>query len=274
QYEAVQDEQVKILSDRVAELDSELIGLAVYLDDEFYPRFLTTIADRMWIISRSFRLATGLVAGIDHGKARRGLTEVAAYDPSVEERYVSAVLALHDLDLNFLSQLESQKDASIACIMVSLHLEGPSAKTLKVSRLQPAYEQLLLPIHWKEDNAVIGETYLSDSLNVVHDRVQKVKEGALSHNSSISEAMGPLVDPLSFENLVGEASTSGVLATAATTIALSIFVTTANVSSIPPISVADYELLNAEPRPEAFDSPKIIFEQETLKTSPEHPTTS
>ncbi|GKE52692.1 hypothetical protein Tco_1487848 [Tanacetum coccineum] len=219
-------------------------------------------------------MQTGLVAGIDHEKAGRGIAEVAAYDPSIEERYVSAVLAFRDLDFNLLSQLESQKDANIACIMDSLRLEGPSAKNPEVNRLQPAYEQLLLPIHRKEDNAIIGETSLFDSLNVVHDRVQKVKEGTLSHCLSISKAMGLLEDPLSSENLVGKASTSRVPATAATTTALSIFVTTSNVSSIPPISVADYEVLNAEPRPEASYSPKIIFEQETLETSREHLMTS
>nr|GFA61960.1 hypothetical protein [Tanacetum cinerariifolium] len=66
---------------------------------------------------------------------------------------------------------ESQKDANIACIMDSLRLKGPSAETLEVSRLQHADEQLLLPIHQKEDNAVIGETSLSESLNVVYDHV-------------------------------------------------------------------------------------------------------
>ncbi|GKC77263.1 hypothetical protein Tco_1128037 [Tanacetum coccineum] len=133
--------------------------------------------------------------------------------------------------------------------MESLHFDGPSAETPEVSRLQPAYEQLLLPIYQKEDNAVIGETSLSDSLNMVHDCVQKVKE-------------------------VGEASTSRVPATAATTIALSASITTANVSSVPPILVADYEVLNAKPQPKASHSPKIIFEEETLETSPEHPMTS
>ncbi|GJR92289.1 hypothetical protein Tco_0264463, partial [Tanacetum coccineum] len=44
QIEAIQDEQVKVLSDHVAELDSDLMGMAVHLDEEFYPRFLTTIA--------------------------------------------------------------------------------------------------------------------------------------------------------------------------------------------------------------------------------------
>ncbi|GKG43906.1 hypothetical protein Tco_0482999, partial [Tanacetum coccineum] len=57
-------------------------------------------------------MQTGLVAGINHGKAGRSVTDVAAYDPSVEAKYVSAVLAFRDLDFNLLSQLESQKDAS------------------------------------------------------------------------------------------------------------------------------------------------------------------
>nr|GEW91146.1 hypothetical protein [Tanacetum cinerariifolium] len=84
------------------------------------------------------------------------------------------------------------------------------------------------------------------------------------------KAMGPLVDPLSSENLFDEASISSVPTTAATTTTLSISVTTANVSCIQPISVANYEVLNTE----ASHSPNIVFEQETLETSPEHPTTN
>ncbi|GKB35036.1 hypothetical protein Tco_0879978 [Tanacetum coccineum] len=153
-----QDAHVKVLSDRVATLDSNLTGMAVHLDEEFYPRFLTTIAGRRRVIEHGLRLAvmkclqsteyvttlgtalglaidkgmkTGLVAGIDHGKAEWSLADVAAYDPSMEAKYVSAVLVIYDLDFNLLSLLESQKDASIADIMSLLHLEGPSAKTSK-----------------------------------------------------------------------------------------------------------------------------------------------
>ncbi|GKF88461.1 hypothetical protein Tco_0259338, partial [Tanacetum coccineum] len=145
------------------------------------------------------------------------------------------------------------------------------------SRDQPvtaAYKQLLLPSNQKEDNAVIEEISLSDSLIVVHDCVLKVKEGALSHRLSISEAMGPLVDPLSSENLVGETSTSGVPAAAATTTALSILVTATKVTFILPISVANYEVLDAEPQAEASHSPKVIFEKEELDTTPDHPLAS
>ncbi|GKD41183.1 hypothetical protein Tco_1261390, partial [Tanacetum coccineum] len=209
QYEAIQDEHVKELSDRVPGLDSELMALSLHLDEEFYPRFLTTIASRRWIIGHGLRLAVmkchqspeygagviigltidkgiqvGLVAGIDHGNAKRGLADVASYDPYVEARYVSTVLAFCDLDFKLLSQFESQKDANIADIMSLLRLEAPSAET--------------------------PETSLSDSLDVVHARVQKLKEGALSHHLSTSDAMGVLANSLSSKNLIGEASTLGL----------------------------------------------------------------
>ncbi|GKC43550.1 hypothetical protein Tco_1061272 [Tanacetum coccineum] len=183
-------------------------------------------------------MQTRLVAGIDHGKANMSLTDVAAYDPSMEAKYLSAVLAFR-----------------------------PFAETPEGSRLQLSYEQLLLPIHRIEDNVVIEETSLSDSLEVVHARFIKIKEGMSSRRLSISDAMGPLVDPLSSKNLVGEASTSGVPSTVAATTALVV----ANVNSVVPISVTDYGVLDAEPHLEAFHSPKVVFEKEDMDTSPDYP---
>ncbi|GJT20025.1 hypothetical protein Tco_0878731 [Tanacetum coccineum] len=114
------------------------------LDEEFYPCFLTTIAGRRWILGRGLRLVVmkclqspkyrvalggaigraidkgmqdGLATGIDHGKAGRGLVDVAAYNPFAEANYVSAVKALRVVDFPLLAQLESQKDASIVDII-------------------------------------------------------------------------------------------------------------------------------------------------------------
>nr|GEU66811.1 hypothetical protein [Tanacetum cinerariifolium] len=285
--------QVKILSDKVAGLDAELMGMALYLDEEFYPRFLTTIASRRWILSRGLRLIVmkylqspeylvalgkaigraidkgmqnGLEAGIDHGRAGRILANVAAYDPSTEVNYVSAMHALCNLGLPLLSQLKSQKDASITDIMSLLHLKGPVVKTPEASQLQPSYEQLLLPIHRKKDNVVIEETSLSFSLDVVHARVQRVKGDDVSRRLSLSDDMVPLIEPLCAENLVGETSTSGVPATAALTTTLS--TTFAQIGSFPSILFSDYEVLDAKPQTEAPPSASIIFEKEELDTTP------
>ncbi|GJU36474.1 hypothetical protein Tco_1184828 [Tanacetum coccineum] len=66
----------------------------------------------------------------------------------------------------------------------------------------------------------------------------------MSRRMSLSDAIIPLIEPLSAENLVGEASTSGVPATTTTTDLSTTFV---QVSSVPPISMADYEVLGAGP---------------------------
>ncbi|GJW89523.1 hypothetical protein Tco_0164863 [Tanacetum coccineum] len=221
-----QDEQVKVLSDHVAGLDSKLMALARHSDEELYHRFLTTIAEYAATFGAVIGLAidkgiqTGLVAGIDHRKARRGLANVVSYDPSMEARYLFVVLDFRDLDFNLLSQLKSQKDASIAYIMDSLRLKGPFAETPEASRLQPAYEQLIC---------------LSTERRII---------------------------------------TSEIPATAATTNNLSISVIAASVSSIPPISMVDYGVLDAGIQGKVPHSLKIVFEKETLETTPERPTTS
>ncbi|GJR87578.1 hypothetical protein Tco_0211589 [Tanacetum coccineum] len=160
QIEAVQDEEMRVLSEKVVDLDAELMRMATHLDEEFYPRYLITIVGRRWIHSRGVRLVVmkclqspgylaslggaigraidkgiqgGLAAGVDHGKAERGLADIATYDPFAEANFVSAVNALRSLDFPLLVQLASQKDASIADIMGLLHLEGPTDKTPKAS---------------------------------------------------------------------------------------------------------------------------------------------
>ncbi|GJX29033.1 hypothetical protein Tco_0237112 [Tanacetum coccineum] len=56
QVEAVHDEQVKALSDNVAGLDSDLMEMALHTDEEFYPRYLTTIAGKRWILGCGLKL--------------------------------------------------------------------------------------------------------------------------------------------------------------------------------------------------------------------------
>ncbi|GJT68194.1 hypothetical protein Tco_1019674 [Tanacetum coccineum] len=56
QIEAMQDEQVKILSDKVAGIDADLMGMALHMDDKFYPRFFYYYCWTRWILSRGLRL--------------------------------------------------------------------------------------------------------------------------------------------------------------------------------------------------------------------------
>nr|GEW11919.1 reverse transcriptase domain-containing protein [Tanacetum cinerariifolium] len=121
------------------------------------------------------------------------------------------------------------------------------------------------------------EASIADIISLLHLKgtsaktLKKLKESVLSQCLSISDAMGVLADPLCSENLIGDASTSGVLVTTVTTKALAISVIAANISSIPPVSVADYDMADAGVHDTALHSPKIVFEKEDLEATPEHP---
>ncbi|GKC79973.1 hypothetical protein Tco_1130747 [Tanacetum coccineum] len=174
------------LHDEVSELDANLIEMDLHLDEEFYP----------WAIGHAIDkgMQGGLAAGIDHGKAERGLTD-------------------------------SHKDASIADIMGLLHLEGSAAETPEASQLQPSPEKLMLLIHRLEDQML-----------------------------SISDALVSLIEPLSAENLVGEASASEVLVTATTTSLSTTFIQT---SIVLPVSAVDQEAFGMGPSTEVPSPSKI-----------------
>ncbi|GKC64273.1 hypothetical protein Tco_1096871 [Tanacetum coccineum] len=110
-----------------------------------------------------------------------------------------------------------------------------------------------------QDGVVIGETSLSLTLDVPHSCVQRLKGEAAAKNLSISDAIVPLIKPLSIQNLVGEASTSGVPAAVMTT---SLSTTFSQVSSVPSIPAVDAD---ASKRPAEDRSSKIIFKEEELE---------
>nr|GEX51716.1 hypothetical protein [Tanacetum cinerariifolium] len=251
QVKEMQDEQVKVLSDEVAGLDANLMEIALHLDKEFYPRYLTTIGEQRWILGHSLKLAVmkclqspeylavlggaicraidkgmqdGLAVGIDHGKVRRSLAKVIAYNPATEANYLFAMNPLRAMEFPLFSQLESHKDANMADIMGLLPLEGPAAEISRADQLQPSPEQLMIPIYRLEDQAVIEDTSLSFSLDVTHTRVQRLIGNATVRQLSISDALVPLVEPLSAETLVGTADTFRVPDMATTTALSTTFV--------------------------------------------------
>ncbi|GJR63041.1 hypothetical protein Tco_1505203 [Tanacetum coccineum] len=231
--EATQDEQAKVLDNRVAELDAQLLEMAAHLDEEFYPRFLTAISGRRWILTHGIKLVLlkflqsseychalgqaigcavnkgiqdGLRAGVDHGKAGRDLS--------------------------------SRRPATIP-------------------------EQLRLPIHRPEDNVVLGETSLSFSLQVVHSRVQRVKGEIMEKCLSLTDVMVPLAKPLSSRSLIGEASTSVVPVAAEPVTTLSTTFVSSGV--VPPLFVFDYRVSDVEPHHE--NPPTVTLKEEELDTT-------
>ncbi|GJY13126.1 hypothetical protein Tco_0382435 [Tanacetum coccineum] len=185
--------------------------------------------------------------------------------------------------VSLLSELKSHKDASVETIMNLLRLESPLVDAPGMSDLQPDVDQLMVPIHRSEDQAVLGSTSLSFALSVSHDRVERIRKNIAEHRSALTGVYVPLVEPLSVQNLTGAAGTSDVLpAVVATTTALS--TTFASASTVPSVSVDDYIIadeeneenvqLNVEEEKQgkgegsAAGMVEVEFEKEELGTTP------
>ncbi|GJT23266.1 hypothetical protein Tco_0893203, partial [Tanacetum coccineum] len=274
QLEIFQYERIKVMNDKFDKLYTDFVEMALHLEERFYPHLLTTISGRRWLLTHDMELAIakclnstkylstlgeaigkavekgmqdGLSAGITHDAEGRALTDVAAYNPSAEADYLSALQCLKSVNFSLIAELKTNKDASIETIMNLLHLEDTLAERLGLTELQPHVDQLMVPIHHSPDQHVIGASALSLSLDVSCSRVRKIKKNIANHRSALRDVFVPLSEPLSVTALTGTEGTSNVIpATADTTTALS--VTFASASSIPPISTDDYEVVHVDGR--------------------------
>nr|GEX55678.1 hypothetical protein [Tanacetum cinerariifolium] len=86
----------------------------------------------------------GLTAGIKHGRAERSIADVAAFIPFVEGDYVAAINALRDVNFPLLTQLEANKDSSMADIMDLLRLEEVSHNRVQRFRRDTTAHRLSL----------------------------------------------------------------------------------------------------------------------------------
>nr|GEU31538.1 hypothetical protein [Tanacetum cinerariifolium] len=134
------------------------------------------------------------------------------------------------VSFSLLAQLEANKDDSMADIMDLLCLEGLAV--------------------------IIRETSLAFSLEVAYNHVQRLRGDAAAHRLSLMDSILPLVEPLSARNLTGEATSPTDFTTAVTTTLSTTFVQT--------------HLVHAELSTNVPLSPKVVFEEEELDTTPEH----
>ncbi|GJZ46601.1 hypothetical protein Tco_0594197 [Tanacetum coccineum] len=116
EFKKYEDDRVE---QRCAEMDARLDKLSVDFDEELYPHMLTAIMGRRWVIGHVWHLAVmkcmseGLKHSIEHGKAKRDLAAIEAYDPEADSKYVKALQDLKDLKYPLVDQLERLEDAPI-----------------------------------------------------------------------------------------------------------------------------------------------------------------
>nr|GEY38014.1 hypothetical protein [Tanacetum cinerariifolium] len=194
---------VKIQNDNLADQVHKLETSSAILQEKVkaYENYMTAIGK---VVEKGMQ--DGLSTGITHGAEGRALTDVAAYNPSAEADYLSALQ----------------------------HLQSPHV------------DQLMVPIHHSLDQRAVGASALSLSLDVSSSRVRRIQENIVNHRSALHDVFVPLKDePLFVTDLTGTKSTLNVIpATVDTTTAMS--VASVSASLIPSISTDDYEIAHAE----------------------------
>ncbi|GJR16222.1 hypothetical protein Tco_0798874 [Tanacetum coccineum] len=170
--------------DGLKELDARITDVRCDMDNDLYPHMLTAIAGRRWVVGHGFRLAVhkcarsvkcrfalgkvilmainkgfqqGLEAGIIHGKDGISLTQVEAYDPEVEEKYVAVVFEFEGVSFPLFDELESLKDSPLALIMSDLILKD---------------DQVAVPIYY-ESGSMDREMILSDAIPAIRQSAER-----------------------------------------------------------------------------------------------------
>ncbi|GJY57215.1 hypothetical protein Tco_0456330 [Tanacetum coccineum] len=232
---------MKPLEARLAEIDADFTRCCMHFQDNFHPHLLNAIAGWRWLLTHGMKILMakclnstkymedlgnafgraiekgmqeGLAAGIEHGQAGRYLSDLEAYNPSVEADFNSDVRDLRGLDFPLLRELFAKKDASTWDLMV--------------------------PVHHKQDKVVIGSQALSVALETCHRRVRKMERNLTERLPFLKDVFVSIDHPLSAEALtiLPETSTEPPVTTLITT-ALSTVVIRPN--SDPFLLVEDYE---------------------------------
>ncbi|GJT32397.1 hypothetical protein Tco_0922816 [Tanacetum coccineum] len=227
--EEFQDNLMRPLETRLAEIDADFTRCCMRFQESFHPHLLNVVAGRRWLLTHGMKLLMakclnsteymealgnafgraiekgmqeGLAAGIEHGQAGRCLTDLEAYIPSAEVDFNSAVRDLRDLDFPLLQELSNKKDASTWDVMDLLRLDDAVAEALGMTDLQPDVSQLMVPVHHKQDRVVIGSQALSVALDICRGRVEKMERNLVERLPLLKDVFVSLDHPLSAEALI------------------------------------------------------------------------
>ncbi|GKB45143.1 hypothetical protein Tco_0890085 [Tanacetum coccineum] len=239
QLEEFQDDLIRPLETRWLLTHGMKLLMATCLNSTEYMEALGNA------LSRAIKkgMQDGLVAGIEHGQAGRCLTDLEAYIPSAEDDFNSAISNLRGLNFSLLQEMSNKKDASTWDIMDLLCLDDAVAEAIGMTDLQPDVNQLMVPVHHKQDRVVIGSQALSVALDICRGRVEKMERNLVECLPFLKDVFVSLDHPLSAEALIEppvEVPATNVLSTIVIV-----------PHSDPSVSVEDYEnpdLVDVVPR--------------------------
>ncbi|GJV75863.1 hypothetical protein Tco_1507447 [Tanacetum coccineum] len=204
--EEFQDNLIRPLETRLAEIDADFIRCCMRFQESFHPHLLNVVAGRRWLLTHRMKLLManclnsteymealrnafghaikkgmqeGLAAGIEHEQADRCLTNLEAYIPSAEDDFNSAICDLRGLNFLLLKELTNKKDSSTWDVMDLLRLDDAM-----------------------HDRVVIGSQALFVALDICRGRVEKMERNLVERLPFLKDVFVSLDHPLSAEALI------------------------------------------------------------------------
>ncbi|GJR45200.1 hypothetical protein Tco_1313303 [Tanacetum coccineum] len=204
--EEFQDNLMRPLETRLAEIDADFTRCCMRFQESFRPHLLNVVAGRRWLLTHGMKLlmakclnSTEYMEALGNAFGRaieKGMQEGLAVD------FNSAVRDLHDLDFPLLQELSNKKDANTWDAMDLLRLDDVVAEALGMTDLQPDVSQLMVPVHYKQDRVVIGSQALSVALDIFRGRVEKMERNLVERLLLLKNVFVSLDHPLSAEALI------------------------------------------------------------------------
>ncbi|GKE24497.1 hypothetical protein Tco_1436009, partial [Tanacetum coccineum] len=202
QLEEFQDNLMKPLEARLAEIDADFTRCCMHFQDNFHPHLLNGIAGRRWLLTHGMKLLMAKCLNSTEYMEALGNAFGRAIEKGMQEAdFNFAVRDLHGLDFSLLQELSAKKDASTWDVMDLLRLDDVVAKVLGMTDLQPDVGQLMVLVHHKQDKVVIGSQALFVALETCHKRVRKMERNLTERLPFLKDVFVSIDHPLSAEAL-------------------------------------------------------------------------
>ncbi|GJW59268.1 hypothetical protein Tco_0105999 [Tanacetum coccineum] len=246
QLEEFQDNLMKPLEARLAEIDADFTRCCMHFQENFHPHLLNAIAGRRWLLTHGMKLLMAKCLNSTEYMEALGNAFGRAIEKGMQEGLAAGIehgQAGRCLNFPLLRELFAKKDASTWDIMDLLRLDDAVAEVLGMTDLQPDVGQLMVSVHHKQDKVVIRSQSLSVALETCHRRVRKMERNLAERLPLLRDVFVSIDHPVSTGALaiLPETSTEPLVTTLVTT-TLSTMVIRPNPD--PFLLVEDYENLD------------------------------
>ncbi|GJU46472.1 hypothetical protein Tco_1203738 [Tanacetum coccineum] len=217
-----EDERV---NSRCAEMDAQLDVLSVDFNEELYSHIIKASFCQCYVYGDSQGYERRVEIWREAWKAGLELTDVEAYDPEANNKFVAALHDLKDLNYPLIDELEQLKDAPLDVIMASLYLDSDTGEDVPqfIRDLRPSSSQLKIPMYpevrdprnpWACKEEIILEDAIAENIsraekkkkNRVVCRTHKVGSAHHARSDGIPVSV-PTIAPQGLQILLVDAAT-------------------------------------------------------------------